>query len=40
MFSEDIVLREWKFRIEGKEKALIETLKSFQSVESIEIDVL
>ena len=40
MFSEDIVLRDWKIRVEGKEKALIETLKKFQSVVSIKIDVL
>lgn len=40
MFSVDIVLRDWKTRGEGKEKALIETLKNFQSVVSIKIDVL
>lgn len=40
MFSEDIVLRDWKIRVEGKEKALSETLKNFESVESIKIDVL
>ena len=40
MFSEDIVLRDWKIRVEGKENALSETLKNFKSVESIKIDVL
>ena len=40
MFSEDIVLGDWKIRVEGKEKALIETLKNFESVETIKIDVL
>lgn len=40
MFSEDIVLRDWKIRVEGKEKALSETLKNFESVESIKIDVI
>ena len=40
MFSDDIVLRDWKIRVEGKEKALIETLKNFESVETIKIDVL
>ncbi|MCW3094357.1 MAG: hypothetical protein JWP81_5426 [Ferruginibacter sp.] len=40
MFSDDILLRDWKIRVEGKEKALIETLKNFESVEAIKIDVL
>lgn len=40
MFSDDILLRDWKIRVEGKEKALIETLKNIESVESIKIDVL
>lgn len=40
MFSEDIVLRDWKIRVEGKENALIETRKNFESVNSIKIEVL
>lgn len=40
MFSDDIVLRDWKIRVEGKENALSETLKNFESVESIKIDVI
>jgi len=40
VFSDDIILRDWKIRVEGKEKALIETQKNFASVESIKIDVL
>lgn len=40
MFSDDIVLRDWKIRVEGKEKALSETLKNFESVESIKIDLI
>ncbi|UJH67933.1 nuclear transport factor 2 family protein [Allomuricauda sp. SCSIO 65647] len=40
MFSEDIVLRDWKIRVEGKGNALNETRKNFESVHSIEIDVL
>jgi len=40
MFSEDIVLRDWKIRVEGKKDALFETRKNFESVDSIEIKVL
>ena len=40
IFSDDIVLRDWKIRVEGKEKALFETKKNFESVDSIEIKVL
>jgi ketosteroid isomerase-like protein len=40
IFSEDIILRDWKIRVEGKEKALFETKKNFESVESIRIEVL
>uniref|UniRef100_UPI00404766AA nuclear transport factor 2 family protein n=2 Tax=Roseivirga sp. TaxID=1964215 RepID=UPI00404766AA len=40
MFSEDIVLRDWKIRVEGKENAIIETRKNFESADSIEIEVL
>ena len=40
MFSEDIILRDWKIRVEGKENAVNETRKNFASANSIEIDVL
>lgn len=40
MFSEDIVLRDWKIRVVGKKNAIIETRKNFESVDSIELEVL
>ena len=40
MFSEDIVLRDWKISVLGKEKALAETKKNFDTANSIEIEVL
>lgn len=40
MFADDIVLRDWKIRVEGKDKALSETKKNFQNAKSIVIDVL
>jgi ketosteroid isomerase-like protein len=40
MFSDDIVLRDWKIRVTGKKNALLETRKNFESVDSIEIQVL
>lgn len=40
MFSDDIILRDWKIRVEGKEEALTETRKNFASAETIKIDVL
>lgn len=40
MFSNDIVLRDWKIRVEGKENAINETRKNFESVRSIKIEVL
>ena len=40
LFADDIVLRDWKIRVEGKEKALDETRKNFNAAKSIEIDVL
>lgn len=40
MFSEDIVLRDWKISVEGKKNALNETRKNFQNATSIEIEVL
>lgn len=40
IFSDDIILRDWKIRVEGKEMALIETKKNFESVDSIQIEVI
>jgi len=40
IFSEDIILRDWKIRVIGKESALAETKKNFESVHSIKIKVI
>ena len=40
LFADDIVLRDWKIRVEGKEKALAETRKNFEAADAIEIEVL
>ena len=40
MFSDDIVLRDWKIRVTGKKNALDETLKNFEAADSIRIEVL
>ncbi len=40
LFAETIVLRDWKIYVEGKDKALEETKKNFESAQSIEIEVL
>ncbi len=40
LFADDIVLRDWKIRVAGKQKALDETKKNFNAATSIEIDVL
>lgn len=40
MFADDIVLRDWKIRVEGKENALNETRKNFENADSIAITVL
>lgn len=40
LFADDIVLRDWKIRVEGKEKAMQETQKNFKAAETIEINVL
>ena len=40
MFSEDIILRDWKIRVTGKKNALDETLKNFEAADSIRIEVL
>lgn len=40
MFSKDIVLRDWKIRVEGKAKAILKTKKNFDNANTIAIDVL
>ena len=40
MFDENIVLRDWKIKVEGIERALLETRKNFDAVDSIAIEVL
>ncbi len=40
MFATDIILRDWKIRVTGKENALAETRKNFESADSIAIEVL
>lgn len=40
MFADDIVLRDWKILVHGKQLALAETKKNFESADSIEIDIL
>lgn len=40
MFDKNIVLRDWKIRVEGKENATKETRKNFESVDSIKIEIL
>ena len=40
MFAEDIVLRDWKIRVVGKDSAIAETRKNFEAANSIEIEVL
>ncbi len=40
MFADDIALRDWKISVSGKESAIAETDKNFQSADSIEIEIL
>lgn len=40
MFSDKIVLRDWKIRVTGKENALKETRINFEAANTIEIEVL
>lgn len=40
MFSENIILRDWKIRVSGKKRALEETKKNFEAANSIRIEVL
>ncbi|MFC4633217.1 nuclear transport factor 2 family protein [Dokdonia ponticola] len=40
LFSDAIVLRDWKIRVTGKQNALLETRKNFAAVNSLKIEVL
>lgn len=40
MFSDNIILRDWKIRVAGKKKAIDETRKNFEAAGSIIIEVL
>ena len=40
MFADDIVLRDWKIRVEGKKIALKETQKNFDAADSLIIEIL
>ena len=40
LFADDIILRDWKIRVVGKEKALAETRKNFDAVDSLQISIL
>ena len=40
MFAADITLRDWKTSVSGKDAAIAETDKNFQSAKTIEISVL
>lgn len=40
LFADDIILRDWKIRVVGKEQALFETEKNFKAAQSLTIDVL
>ena len=40
MFAEDIHLRDWKISVHGKDVAISETKKNFESAKTIKIDIL
>lgn len=40
MFADDIVLRDWKIRVEGKIIALKETQKNFDAADSLDIEII
>jgi len=40
LFAENIILRDWKILVKGKQKAMEETRKNFESVDTIAIEVL
>ena len=40
LFADDIILRDWKIRVQGKSLALQETQKNFNNADTIQIQVL
>ena len=40
MFAQDILLRDWKISVYGKDAAVCETQKNFENASSLEIEVL
>lgn len=40
LFDDDILLRDWKIKVKGKNEAINETKKNFHSVDTLQIDVL
>ncbi|MEM1257336.1 MAG: nuclear transport factor 2 family protein [Bacteroidota bacterium] len=40
LFADGIILRDWKIRVVGKQKAVEETKKNFEAAQSLTIDVL
>lgn len=40
MFADDVVLRDWNLEVIGKEAAIAEFTKNFNSVKSLQIEVL
>lgn len=40
MFADNILLRDWKISVQGKQAAVAETRKNFQNAETIDIEVL
>ena len=40
MFDNNIILRDWKIRVIGKDRALEETHKNFDAVDTLDIEVL
>ena len=40
MFAKDVVLRDWNLEVTGKEAAIAEFTKNFNSVKSLKIEVL
>ncbi|NKI33539.1 nuclear transport factor 2 family protein [Croceivirga thetidis] len=40
LFAENIILRDWKIRVVGIDKALAETKKNFEEAQTITIEIL
>lgn len=40
LFADDILLRDWKIKVKGKDEAINETQKNFLSVDTLQIDVI